>query len=549
MNELKSQFLIETEKYIHPKKAAEKLIGELSDHIDDLAISYIDAGVAEDDAYKKALREIGSPETVGNEYSKFLSQDMTLGVIISLLCLLAGNVVLFLACGYKLNIDIITSVCIGIIIIVLFGVSGSSIIYRINRKTLTVLIITAAVYIYVESITPLIPFSGFGKYLLLICPILTALIPVLYSGYGRTGIFITTAAIIAYEILAVTTRNNEFAIYMVVCGTVVLLISVVFNVFDIKSKFDRIVLPSISVMLLVAIYILLSAISIAGNVETNSYIYITDNIHFFSDVINKYSIICIFPSIITVTVLIVIFVDKALKQRNLRGLFVSWVIITIFVLKTLLYIISDLTSYSTVSMFPFLISGNEFIYDCVLIGVLLSLYFNNTLNWVLHENDRVTLQCIVKPASYNKSKRVWRFIVLVSYLVFLIYLGIGHGLIYQNVYSYASSGVHMNLIPGKTIIDYIDKINNGWINISTVFLLVMKNYIIFIPLRLVLGDWVKYEFNCFILVFLFIISLELLQVILKIGVCDIDDIILNAAGYLTGLTLFTLSRKTKRRKL
>ena len=97
-----------------------------------------------------------------------------------------------------------------------------------------------------------------------------------------------------------------------------------------------------------------------------------------------------------------------------------------------------------------------------------------------------------------------------------------------------------NVIPGRTIAEYITKIQNYSINTDTVILLLIKNLFLFIPLRFVIGDLTKDERKLVFLVAFFSAVMELIQMTAKIGVFDVDDIILNVTGYLLGMILYKL---------
>ncbi len=128
----------------------------------------------------------------------------------------------------------------------------------------------------------------------------------------------------------------------------------------------------------------------------------------------------------------------------------------------------------------------------------------------------------------------------------LIYTGIIDGIINRHIRFRFDAGFMYNMIPGRTIAEYITKIQNSGINTDTVILLLIKNLFLFIPFRFVIGELIKDEKKSFFWAAFFSAVLELIQMIAKIGVFDVDDIILNITGYLLGMILYKfVSQKRK----
>lgn len=133
----------------------------------------------------------------------------------------------------------------------------------------------------------------------------------------------------------------------------------------------------------------------------------------------------------------------------------------------------------------------------------------------------------------NNKKNIWYEICLwagfVSYCIILIAL----------LFFKSSSVQRVNLTPFRFISYYLTHINvmtliNG-----------LGNIILFIPFTIYLclffskkNIWIHLLWAC-----LFSIGAECLQYILKIGVTDIDDVILNTLGGLLGIVAFWLLRK------
>lgn len=82
---------------------------------------------------------------------------------------------------------------------------------------------------------------------------------------------------------------------------------------------------------------------------------------------------------------------------------------------------------------------------------------------------------------------------------------------------------------------------------STVFLNIAGNVIAFIPFgfflpMLVKGKKKRFPF-IFLCGFLTTCSIEFVQLITKVGCCDIDDVILNSAGVIIGYILYAILKR------
>ena len=150
---------------------------------------------------------------------------------------------------------------------------------------------------------------------------------------------------------------------------------------------------------------------------------------------------------------------------------------------------------------------------------------------------------IYKSGQINISKIIDA--VRVLYCSILIYAEFLYGILHYNILSRGNPAYMYNIIPGRTIGEYITKIQYGQINTDTVLILLLKNIILFIPLRLSIGGYFKNDEKVSIIVLIVTFFGELIQMILKIGVFDIDDIILNITGYIMGLILYRLIKKRR----
>jgi glycopeptide antibiotics resistance protein len=111
------------------------------------------------------------------------------------------------------------------------------------------------------------------------------------------------------------------------------------------------------------------------------------------------------------------------------------------------------------------------------------------------------------------------------------------------------SGVRRyNLYPFKTIIEFI--FNYSKYNFQVVFINIIANIITFIPLGFFISLLSKRSFkliNSALFCIFIIISIEMGQFILNVGVLDVDDIILNTVGCVLGIISYKVARNIKKR--
>ena len=92
-----------------------------------------------------------------------------------------------------------------------------------------------------------------------------------------------------------------------------------------------------------------------------------------------------------------------------------------------------------------------------------------------------------------------------------------------------------NFIPFRTIVEYIDRYNNGFRNLSVVNLL--GNFILFTSMRMLL-PCVATKLNRFwkvtLTVLIMVVAVEITQRILRVGSVDIDDVLFNVIGAIIG---------------
>lgn len=144
-------------------------------------------------------------------------------------------------------------------------------------------------------------------------------------------------------------------------------------------------------------------------------------------------------------------------------------------------------------------------------------------------------------------KRLLKYLVHITFIVYLYLLFIvlfdrPSGTEKLPIMVYLSYSV--NLIPFKTIIEYALALFNGSISVGTAIDNLSANLLVFMPM----GEYLPYYFKnklslkkCFLILIGMAFSVEILQLILRNGTFDIDDIILNVLGGMIGYLIFKSS--------
>lgn len=132
--------------------------------------------------------------------------------------------------------------------------------------------------------------------------------------------------------------------------------------------------------------------------------------------------------------------------------------------------------------------------------------------------------------------RIITIIIFAFYCISLIYvLFLDMRPTHLNYFQYIKKSI--NIIPFKTISDYVLRLANNSINLSSFIKNICGNLILFLPLGFFLPIITKSNWKVKKIVtisFISIVSLELIQLLSTLGSFDIDDIILNLTGSIIG---------------
>ena len=100
--------------------------------------------------------------------------------------------------------------------------------------------------------------------------------------------------------------------------------------------------------------------------------------------------------------------------------------------------------------------------------------------------------------------------------------------------------LRVNLIPFRTVYEYIDKIINNRINIDTAVTNLIGNVFVFLPMGVFLPclfHKMRSIKKTVLTVFFVVLGVELLEIVLAMGSFDIDDFIFNLGGAMIGYAL------------
>ncbi|MFN4150809.1 MAG: VanZ family protein [Candidatus Sericytochromatia bacterium] len=133
----------------------------------------------------------------------------------------------------------------------------------------------------------------------------------------------------------------------------------------------------------------------------------------------------------------------------------------------------------------------------------------------------------------QKYKRIF-VTILFLYSLFILWE------MFLGPYRLKSNEIHYNIYPFKTIFDFI--INFSISNLKNFIINIIANILLFVPfgfLTKILFE--KLNFKSITITYIFIIIiLEIFQVTLRVGVFDIDDILLNVLGVILGYLIYNI---------
>lgn len=151
-----------------------------------------------------------------------------------------------------------------------------------------------------------------------------------------------------------------------------------------------------------------------------------------------------------------------------------------------------------------------------------------------------------------ENRKRFRIICLALFILYVI--AIIYFLLLSDIYGRVEgySEYRYNLIPFLEIKRFISSaLNGGSIQYIDVFINLIGNVVAFVPFGALIR-WVRNRktgfFIAVLYTFLFSFAIELIQLVTKVGVLDVDDLILNTCGGAIGYVCYRILRAIDRRR-
>ncbi|PID82631.1 MAG: hypothetical protein CSB16_00650 [Clostridiales bacterium] len=142
---------------------------------------------------------------------------------------------------------------------------------------------------------------------------------------------------------------------------------------------------------------------------------------------------------------------------------------------------------------------------------------------------------------YKKIRNISVFTIYLVFVVYVVVFKTDLNILFNNNVQRS-----VQLEPLYTIKSFYNAYVNGYIGPYFFYSNILGNILIFIPFSFTLYMILNATLST-IISFLFIVSIEFTQWILKIGVFDVDDVILNMIGIIIGLIICKLVFVYRRR--
>lgn len=149
--------------------------------------------------------------------------------------------------------------------------------------------------------------------------------------------------------------------------------------------------------------------------------------------------------------------------------------------------------------------------------------------------------------SLSKRIRVESIFFLIIYIAVLFWQTFIYA--YGSYQRSSQDLIEFNLIPFKTIWHYVTSFNQ--LNLNVWFFNLFGNVIAFVPFGFLLpctSKKLNYLWKIIVITLLFSLFIEVMQIVFRVGVFDIDDMILNTVGGLIGYLIKHYIEKTSFRR-
>lgn len=146
----------------------------------------------------------------------------------------------------------------------------------------------------------------------------------------------------------------------------------------------------------------------------------------------------------------------------------------------------------------------------------------------------------------EKGRRIIKYIVFIAYIALLVYFVLFAEMFGRTA---VTEKYRYNLVPFKEIGRFVHYYDH--LGFTAVFLNLAGNIIAFMPfgfcLPMLAGEKTKF-FKVTLFSFALSLSIELVQLITRVGSCDVDDLMLNTLGGVLGYGCYVIVCRLCRRK-
>lgn len=144
-------------------------------------------------------------------------------------------------------------------------------------------------------------------------------------------------------------------------------------------------------------------------------------------------------------------------------------------------------------------------------------------------------------------KKILKVVLMISFVIYLLalisllFLGTRSIYVWDDVSFIEYIQFSSNFVPFQTISIYINALFDGSMNIDIPIKNLFGNLLMFLPMGIYLPYLAKKvnKLDTFIVsMIIFLLSIEMIQVVTRLGSFDIDDLILNMVGALIGFGIW-----------
>lgn len=151
-----------------------------------------------------------------------------------------------------------------------------------------------------------------------------------------------------------------------------------------------------------------------------------------------------------------------------------------------------------------------------------------------------------------ENRKRFRIVCLTLFILYVI--AIVYFLLLSDIYGRTDgySDYRYNLVPFLEIKRFLNSaIHGGSIHYVDIFINLIGNVVAFVPFGALIR-WVRNQKTGFLIAvlytFLFSLAIELIQLVTKVGVFDVDDLMLNTLGGAIGYICYRILRAIDRRR-